>query len=83
MKKLIIILLLGAAFWQFYLSKPGNPIISNIASDGSVMDRPVVSQPGASSFSLDNRHHHPRSASPQPKWSAATIVVMAAPTARK
>src|SRR5690606_36102572 len=34
MKKLIIILLLGAAFWQFYLSKPGNPIISNIAGDG-------------------------------------------------
>ncbi|MGX9080078.1 hypothetical protein ACWTQY_29880, partial [Klebsiella pneumoniae] len=46
-------LLLGAAFWQFYLSKPGSPIISNIASDGSVMDNPVVTQPGSSSFSLD------------------------------
>ncbi|MBH3337498.1 excalibur calcium-binding domain-containing protein [Pseudomonas mendocina] len=69
MKKLIIILLLGAAFWQFYLSKPGNPIISNIASDGSVMDSPVVSQPGASSFSLDNRH--PSSSLSQP---AAQVV---------
>jgi hypothetical protein len=55
MKKLIIVLLLGAAFWQFYLSKPGSPIISNIASDGSVMDDPVVSQPGASNFSMDGR----------------------------
>lgn len=53
MKKLIIILLLGTAFWQFYLSKPGNPIISNIASDGSLMDNPVVNQPGTSSLSLD------------------------------
>ena len=46
MKKLIIILLLGAAFWQFYLSKPGNPIISNIASDGSVirsLSMPILS----------------------------------------
>jgi hypothetical protein len=43
MKKLIIILLLGAAFWQFYLSKPGNPIISNITSNGSLMDNPVLS----------------------------------------
>ncbi|VEE14526.1 excalibur calcium-binding domain-containing protein [Ectopseudomonas mendocina] len=56
MQKLIIILLLGAAFWQFYLSKPGNPIISNVAGDGSVMDNPEVTQPGASSFSIDNRH---------------------------
>lgn len=51
MKKLIIILLLGAAFWQFYLSKPGSPVISNIASDGSVMESPVVTQSSSSSFS--------------------------------
>jgi len=54
MKKLIIILLLGAAFWQFYLSKPGSPVISNIASDGSVLDNPVVTQPASSTFSMDS-----------------------------
>ena len=67
MKKLIIILLLGGAVWQFYLSKPGSPIISNIASDGSVMDNPVVSQPGASIFSLDSR----RSSTSQPATQVA------------
>lgn len=53
MKKLLVMLLLGAAFWQFYLSKPGSPVISNIANDGSVMGNPVVTQPG-SAFSLDS-----------------------------
>lgn len=53
MKKLLVILLLGAAFWQFDLSKPGSPVISNIANDGSVMGNPVVTQPG-SAFSLDS-----------------------------
>lgn len=64
MKKLIIILLLGAAFWQFYLSKPGNPMISNIASDGSVMDNPVVTQPGSSTFSLDSLRPSPSISQP-------------------
>ncbi|AVO54358.1 excalibur calcium-binding domain-containing protein [Ectopseudomonas mendocina] len=59
MKKLIIILLLGAAFWQFYLSKPGSPVISNIASDGSVMESPVVTQSSSSSFSLDSLRSPP------------------------
>ncbi|WP_333982629.1 excalibur calcium-binding domain-containing protein [Ectopseudomonas khazarica] len=67
MKKLIIILLLGGAVWQFYLSKPGSPIISNIASDGSVMDNPVVSQSGGSIFSLDSR----RSSTSQPATQVA------------
>ena len=55
MKKWLIILLLGGAFWQFYLSKPGNPLISNIASDGSQMSEPVITQPTSSTFSREGR----------------------------
>lgn len=64
MKKLIIILLLGAAFWQFYLSKPGSPVISNIASDGTVMDNPMVTQPDSSTFSLDSPRPSPSISQP-------------------
>lgn len=51
MKKLIVLLLLGAAFWQLYLKAPDSPIITNIAADGSLLSRPVVIRPATSSYS--------------------------------
>lgn len=53
MKKLILVLALGAAFWQFFLREPASPVITNIGADGSVLSNPVVVQPASSSFSFE------------------------------
>lgn len=53
MKKLLVILLLVAG-WQYYQNHSSSPVITNIASDGSVMQRPVITQPSPS-FSLEGR----------------------------
>lgn len=50
MKKLLVILLLGAAFWHYYLDRPGSPVITNVGHDGSQLERPVIIQQ-TSSFS--------------------------------
>lgn len=60
MKKLIIILLLGAAYWQFYLGQPGNPLSSPVATDASY----ATSQLGSSS--LASGHLLPSSSISQP-----------------
>lgn len=52
MKKLIVIIALGFAFWHFYLKPPSSPVITNVAADGSVLSSPVIEQP-APAFSLE------------------------------
>lgn len=45
MKKLLLIVAIGFAVWQYYLKPADSPVITNIASDGSTLTTPVISQP--------------------------------------
>jgi hypothetical protein len=51
-KKLFVVLILGFAFWHFYMKKPESPVITNIGQDGSVLSNPLIQQPEPS-FSLE------------------------------
>jgi hypothetical protein len=47
MKKLLVLIVLAALAWQFYLKPPASPVITNIASDGSLMSQPVIEAPSS------------------------------------
>ncbi|WP_147173886.1 excalibur calcium-binding domain-containing protein [Pseudomonas sp. SJZ079] len=71
MKKLLLIVAIGFAVWQYYPKLSNSPVISNIGSDGSVLSSPVItdafsnarspstalSASTASSYSCDGRTH--------------------------
>lgn len=42
MKKLLLILAIGYGVWNYYLKPLDSPVITNIASDGSVLSEPVI-----------------------------------------
>lgn len=44
MKKLLLMLLIGYGAWNYYQKHLDSPVISNIASDGSLLNEPVVEQ---------------------------------------
>lgn len=71
MKKLLLIVAIGFAVWQYYPKLSNSPVITNIGSDGSVLSSPVItgassnarypstslSASAASSYSCDGRAH--------------------------
>ncbi|WP_339490988.1 excalibur calcium-binding domain-containing protein [Pseudomonas sp. EL_65y_Pfl2_R95] len=71
MRKLFVVLILGFAFWHFYIKTPESPVITNIGEDGSVLTNPVIQQP-APSFSLDRFIPAFSGADTQPKSKAAS-----------
>jgi hypothetical protein len=42
MKKLLLLLAIGYGVWNYYLKPSDTPMITNIASDGSVLSSPII-----------------------------------------
>jgi hypothetical protein len=42
MKKILLILAIGYGVWNYYLKPSDTPVITNIASDGSLLSSPII-----------------------------------------